>query len=250
MAYGHIGDSLGSPFLANRGDSRGAQEYYRKAIAIAEAMLVSDSSDSQAGIDLGIALMRLGTVLDRPAEMKESLTTLNKAAAVLEPLLTKGTANVPYSKQLALLYDYQGRRQLQLGDIEGAQRNYHRSLNVSTRLEQIAPDDLSIQRRELAVNFGMAAVLAAKDDREAALAVAGEFEGRAIQFAIRFKGTDLSYNARAPQWHGLVYENLASIPARATGRLPTGVKQDSVTKGRFRNGQPRVPQSSVFTRLK
>ncbi len=149
MAFGHIGDTLGSPFLVSLGDSRGAREYYGKAVAIARSMVLADGSDKQARIDLGIALMRLGTVQDSPVEAAESLATLNQSAAILEPLLDSGTKNFNYTRQLVILFDYKARRLTQLGDYTGALQSYHRSLDIGDTLLAIRPDDVVLLRQKL-----------------------------------------------------------------------------------------------------
>ncbi len=113
---------MGSPFLLNLGDLKGAREYYGKAARIAEAMAATDPSDKQARIDLGIVLTRIGTVLQAPGEVAESLAALNRAAGILEPLYASETKNHSYSVQLSLLYEYRGQRLRQSGDDDGGTR--------------------------------------------------------------------------------------------------------------------------------
>jgi hypothetical protein len=110
-------------------------------------MVLADASDKQARLDLGIVLMRLGTVLDSPNEASASLATLNKSAAILEPLLDSGTKNFNYTKQLAILFEYKGRRQNQLGDYEGALESYRHSRDICVMQLPIHPGDVVLLRQ-------------------------------------------------------------------------------------------------------
>ncbi len=209
MAYGHIGDTMGSPFLFNLGDLKGAREYYGKAVRIAEAMVATDPSDKQARIDLGIALTRIGTVLQAPGEVAESLAALNRAAGILEPLYASETKNHNYSVQLSLLYEYRGQRLRQSGDDAAALASYRRSLEICAKMLAARHDDRSALRQQLVDEGAVASLLARAGDREGAIRTAGEAVSGAERFVAGRADSDLAYVPRSLDWFGAVYEDLS-----------------------------------------
>jgi tetratricopeptide (TPR) repeat protein len=202
LAYGHIGDTLGSPFLFNLGDPRGAREYYGKAAKIAEAMVETDPSDKQAQIDLGIVLARIGTVLEAPGDVAESLAALNRAAGILEPLYASATNNGTYSVQLSLLYEYRGQRLRQSGDDAAALASYRRSLDIYAKMLSTRKDDRGALRQQLVDNGAVASLLARAGDRERALRTGREAVSAAERFVVGRTGSDLSYVPRSLDWLG------------------------------------------------
>jgi len=215
MAYGHIGDTMGSPFLFNLGDPRGAREYYGKAARIAEAMVATDPSDKQAQIDLGIVLTRIATVLEAPGEVAESLAALNRAAGILEPLYASETKNGSYSVQLALLYEYRGQRLKQSGDDVAALASYRRSLDICAKMLAARHDDRGALRQQLVDNGAVASLLARAGDREAAIRTAREAVAGAERFVVGRAGSDQTYVPRSLGWFGAVYEELSDWRAAA-----------------------------------
>ena len=209
MAYGHIGDTKGSPFLFNLGDPGGAREYYGKAARLAESMVAIDPSDKQARIDLGIALMRIGTVLEAQKEVAESLAALNRAAGILEPLYASETQNHSYSVQLSLLYEYRGQRLSQAGDNAAALASYHRSLDICAKMLTARYDDRSALRQQLVDNGAVADLLARTGDREEAIRTGSETASAAVRFVAGRTGSDLSYVPRSLGWFGAAYEGLS-----------------------------------------
>jgi eukaryotic-like serine/threonine-protein kinase len=219
MAYGHIGDTMGSPFLFNLGDLKGAREYYGKAVTIAEAMVATDPSDKQARIDLGIALTRIGTVLQAPGEVAESLAALNRAAGILEPLYASETKNHSYSVQLSLLYEYRGQRLKQSGDDAAALASYRRSLEICAKMLTIRQDDRGALRQQMVDKGAVADLLARAGDREGAIRTAREAVSGAERFVVGRTGSDLAYVPRSLDWFGAVYEDLSDcVKASATYR--------------------------------
>jgi tetratricopeptide (TPR) repeat protein len=209
LAYGHVGDTMGSPFLFNLGDLRGAREYYGKAARIAEAMVATDPSDKQARIDLGIALTRIGTVLQTPGQVAESLAALNRATGILEPLYASETKNHGYSVQLSLLYEYRGQRLRQSGDDAAALANYRRSLEICAKMLAARNDDRSALRQQLVDDGAVASLLARAGDREGAIRTAGESVSTAQRFVAGRTDSDLAYLPRSLDWFGAVYEDLS-----------------------------------------
>jgi eukaryotic-like serine/threonine-protein kinase len=209
IAYGHVGDTMGSPFLFNLGDPRGAREYYGKAARIAEGMAATDPSDKQARIDLGIALTRIGTVLQAPGEVAESLAALNRAAGILEPLYASETNNHGYSVQLSLLYEYRGQRLRQSGNDAAALVSYRRSLDICAKMLAARRDDRNGLRQQLVDNGAVASLLARAGDSAGALLTASETVSGAERFVAGRADSDRAYVPRSLDWSAAVYENLS-----------------------------------------
>ena len=243
MSYGHIGDMLGSPFLLSLGDTHGAREYYSKAEKIAEAMASADRSDKQAQFDLGIVLMRIGSVLEAPGEETASLAALNQSAKVLEPLFAAETKNINYSRQLALVYEYAGQRLKQLGKYPAAVASYRRSLDVCARLE---PGDPRTTRQRLNDNGALASLLAKLGQRDEAIRIARETLSTAEPFSASRQGSDRIYYPRALNWSGAVYENLNDLPQAADfyrKSLHAWEQLDSENRAHFANEILRTRQN-------
>jgi len=209
MAYGHIGDMLGSPFLWSLGDSRGARENYDKAARIAQQMVLADPSNKQAHTDLGIVLMRLGTVQDSPSEAAASLATLKKSEDILEPLLSSGARNFGYTTQLAILHEFKARRLIQLGDATAALASYRRSLELCQMILPIRPTDTNLVHQQMFDMGGIAVLLGKIGDRASALDAVRKVQALAAPFITPRDPWDLAFVARASGWSGEVYENLA-----------------------------------------
>jgi tetratricopeptide (TPR) repeat protein len=83
ITYGNLAATLGSPFVPNLGDTRGAQENYTKAVGIARELAKADAENQLAQYDLAQALLRAAS-LDLPkVQWAASLAMLREADAIL-----------------------------------------------------------------------------------------------------------------------------------------------------------------------
>ena len=213
IAYGHVGDSMGSPFLLNTGDPHGAMVWYEKAARIAQAMAASDPSDTQARIDLGVILMRIGTVLEAPGEVQESLDTFSKSAAILDKVAAENPTNVTISSQTTLLYEYKARRLISLGDFGEAKRSYQRSFDICDAvMRQHA--QVSCERQMAIDEAGIAAVDARLGHREEALREAASALARGEAATASGTGLAKAYLPRALGWYG---DTLRILAGRSAG---------------------------------
>jgi tetratricopeptide (TPR) repeat protein/predicted Ser/Thr protein kinase len=212
LAYGHVGDTYGSPFLLSLGDSHGALAWYRKAAQIADAMVVSDPTDRQARADLGIVLQRIGSVLEAPGERAESLAALGRSAATLEPLLVTTPGDVSTASQLTLVYEYEGRRFRSMREYSKALASYQRSVNICVNVLNGHPDHRSCQRQLTIDDGAMAGLYAETGDRATAVRLAASSLELARALVASGNRVVSIYLPRALGWNGDVYRSLASDP--------------------------------------
>jgi non-specific serine/threonine protein kinase/serine/threonine-protein kinase len=106
-AYLKVGDVQGRPYRSNLGETEGALESYRKALAILEPLSASDPSNVELRRELAAAYDRIGTVQLRRLDLAESLEKNAKALAIREALFNADPTNADYRRDLAESYiDY------------------------------------------------------------------------------------------------------------------------------------------------
>ncbi|HWE49694.1 MAG TPA: serine/threonine-protein kinase [Bryobacteraceae bacterium] len=211
IAYGHVGDAMGSPFLMSAGDPHGALVWYRKAAQIAETMVASDPSDTQARIDLAVVLMRTGTVLQGPGEVEESLAVLDRSASIFDSLSAADPKNVSLAAQWTLVYEYQAQRLLALHKPEEARRSYQRSLDICAAV--LKRSSLPSCARQIAIDeAGIAATDARLGERAEAIRLAASALGRAQAISSAGAGLTKIYFPRALGWNGEIFLLLAGQP--------------------------------------
>jgi tetratricopeptide (TPR) repeat protein len=77
--YIKMGDVQGNLYSANLGESGGAEQSYRKALTIAEALVRSHPEDSEARRDVANANLKLGDILALGGKRKEALDRYARA---------------------------------------------------------------------------------------------------------------------------------------------------------------------------
>ena len=145
-AYLKVGDLQGNPYEPNLGDTGGAAESYRKALAIAAALTAADGGDSQAARYLARSHQSLGEVLPLLGKGADGAAELRKAAELFEQLLSRMPHDRELRVQLADCYqslgDLLGHSGLQnLGDRAGALESYGKALAVFDAMAAEDPAD-------------------------------------------------------------------------------------------------------------
>lgn len=211
ISYGRLGDLLGNPTRGNLGDKPAALANFQKARAIAEFLGAADPKNQLARMDLAQIRMRVGLVMDTPAEARESLELLDSARA--------GAAFVQPGKDLtkeqvwltAWIDEGRGARLATLGDSAGAVAAFRRSLDESQTSVKRDTNDSSSWTQLLYASRGLAPQLAALGHRDEALRIANEAVAKSHQLAA--SGPDLTLMAlfvpRSAMWLGATYEALA-----------------------------------------
>lgn len=102
LAYIKLGDVLGKAYAANVGDTAGASDSYRKAVALLESAVNSDRSDATLKADLVKGYIALFEIYMRTSHPDKPVA-LQKALAAQEELLATDPGNPSYRLQMANL---------------------------------------------------------------------------------------------------------------------------------------------------
>lgn len=169
IAYGHVGDHLGSPFILNASDPKGAREYFDKCVAIARRIIQMDPLDRTARYDLGNALLRQGAAEVPGGDHAESLASLRESVTVLESLAREDSSAMRYQRPLMLAHQYVGICLREMGRLDEAMVAIRRSIDIADAIMVSRPGDASALSRIVRDEREMANILASRRDSAGAL---------------------------------------------------------------------------------
>lgn len=141
--YVKIGDVEGNPFVSNLGDITKALENYRKALALATALLQRRPKDIDALRELGRVHEKLGSTLPFVGKGPEALNEANEAVRLYQQVLAARPDDVQAKIDLSRGYEAQGdvvggAQAINLGRKNEAAVAYRHGLEV---LPDVPPDD-------------------------------------------------------------------------------------------------------------
>jgi len=173
-AYLKVGDLQGNPYEPNLGDTQGAAESYRKALAISAALTRADGTDTQAQRYLARSYQSLGEVLAQLGKATEAVAEVRKAAQIFATLLRDTPRDRDLRKELADCYqslgDLQGHSGLQnLGDRAGALESYRRAMAVFDAMAAESPGDQKARGGAAIMRIRVGDMQQAQGDLDAAL---------------------------------------------------------------------------------
>jgi tetratricopeptide (TPR) repeat protein len=151
-AYVKIGDVQGRPFNPNLGDTAGALDSYRKAVATYDAIGAAAGGDRSLRRELAIACQRLSEVLSATGNTNEALIQARRSLELLEqpidPAAPGGDAvAAELGRELGAAYTRAGDLLSATGDTAGALEYRRRALAVMETVAEIAPDDADTIRQ-------------------------------------------------------------------------------------------------------
>ena len=205
LAYGHLGDALGSPDVPdNLGDVAGAAEAFGEMLRIAERYHVANPGDQTASFDLAMSLSHMAALPVRPlAErigMYERASVLFQTAAQRDPENRLVRSNyLVYSEAAADL-------QMEAGRTAAA-----RAILERMHKEMVAKDytQLAVRRVAVTMRKKLALLAVERRDGQGALALARE----AVEIVEKFSKTEkdapeklirfTAYSAMGRVLHGL-----------------------------------------------
>ena len=154
-AYERVGDVLGNAYFANLGDTAGALQSYRKALAIREQLVKSNPNDMQMQGALARNYVRVANVLGASGDFSGALETVRKALPITQRMAA--SKNEPATADsLAGTYYFTARLLGQTGDPAGALENYRKASSIREAALQADPTNVSFNSH-LAGDFeGMA----------------------------------------------------------------------------------------------
>jgi len=211
-AYERVGDVSGYTYLPNLGDTRGALQSYRKALAIRETLGAANPDDMQLQGAMVRTYFRVANVLEASGDFSGALAMVRKALPITEKMAA-GKNNPTTVDQLAGSYYFTARLLGQTGDAGGALENYRKASSIRGPLLQADPTNASFNTH-LAADFeGMADSMRKMGDGAQAI----EMQTKAVEI--------LEHISQGPANSATFREFLAE----ATNRLGT-LRQD--------NGEP------------
>ncbi len=126
--YLKMGDVQGNLYVANVGESSGAEQSYRKALAIAEKLPKSDAADRE----LALANYKLADAVALSGNGKEALERYGKARQIYTDLRARNPSDPQYLKLLMQVWDRIASTQHQwMGDEAGALQSYQHCLELA-----------------------------------------------------------------------------------------------------------------------
>ncbi len=154
-AYERVGDVLGNAYFANLGDTSGALQSYRKALAIREQLSKANPDDMQLQGSLARNYVRVANVLGATGDFSGALETVRKALPITQRMAT--SKNEPTTADsLAGTYYFTARLLGQTGDPGGALECYRKASSIREAALQADPTNVSFNSH-LAGDFeGMA----------------------------------------------------------------------------------------------
>ncbi len=214
LAYGHIGDRLGNPFVANLGDRASAKVYFEKARKVVEPLAAADRVDGLAQSDLAVVLMRIGAVAEKPEERDEALAVLRQAARIFEQMAKSQRPSRPREQNLSLTYEYLGRRLSEGGDFTNALAYFQKSLAIAERHLAADPQFGSAQTQIFSIYHAVAVTRARQGNRAGALAQidqAREMARRVTAPGANMRALMQRWPATVESWLGEIHELFARV---------------------------------------
>jgi non-specific serine/threonine protein kinase/serine/threonine-protein kinase len=167
--YFGLASALGIPTNANLGDIKGALEYMRKGLAIAEEMTAADPADTTYRKSLASFYSAMAQLLQASGDQKGAVDYEWKVLAIEEALVRENGTNAFYRRELAITYGNVGVDLLHAGDKAGALEKFRQALALYESLAAADPKDADIHR-DLAVGYrNLGATLAQLNDRAGSL---------------------------------------------------------------------------------
>jgi eukaryotic-like serine/threonine-protein kinase len=154
-AYVKVGDVLGYPYMANLGDTAGALQSYRKALAIREPLASTRPDDMQLQGELARNYFRIADVLEATGDFKGAVETVGKALPITQRMAL-GKNDPTVIDHLAGGYYYTAGLLGQMGDPRGALENYRQAASVRQTGLQVDPENVLLNTHIAADYEGMA----------------------------------------------------------------------------------------------
>ena len=165
-SYLRLGDVLGSPYIANLGDTTGALESFRKGVALLEKEAARYPNAAGVEEQLSQAYANLGRVLVRQGKAEEAISVLRRSSTGAEALYAR-YHDFPHAQNLSLAYNYLAQAQHLLGDQKGSLAASQEALATSRKslaiLEAAGPKSeeswqVNLASRHFRVGYALSAL--------------------------------------------------------------------------------------------
>jgi tetratricopeptide (TPR) repeat protein len=169
IAYGHVGDHLGSPFILNATDPKGAREYFDKCVVIARQIVKADPQDRTGQYDLANALLRQGATEVPGGNRAEYLAALRESADIMESLAREEPNAIRYQRTLTITHQYVGMCLRKMGRLDEALVELRHATQIADATMASHPGDVTALSRLVRDEREMAQIFASRGDSAAAL---------------------------------------------------------------------------------
>jgi non-specific serine/threonine protein kinase/serine/threonine-protein kinase len=205
-AYDRVGGLQWSSDFANQGDSAGALQSRRKALAIRESLAAANPNDSKIQVELTDEYIGLADAIESTGDFAGALDVLHK----IPPLLEKATAQTSNPRLLdrkAGSYYYIGRLLNETGDPAGALESYRRAAAIQESAKPTDPREVTLLRTHVAGDYaGMAESMMLTNHLSEAIKV----QEKAIQILDELSRSNPN-SAQLRQFLGNSYDLLGTI---------------------------------------
>jgi non-specific serine/threonine protein kinase/serine/threonine-protein kinase len=173
--YLKIGDVEGNPYGANLGDSTKTIENYRKALALADALMARNPKDLKARETAAKCHVDLAQVLPTVGKLPEAVDHVNQALQLFRALLAADPQNPEAKLNLLGAYERQGDllgggAEVNLGRVNDAVAAYRQGLGLIPELPASHPLAARAGRAKAVLTAKLAMTQDALGDRAGALA--------------------------------------------------------------------------------
>jgi len=150
-AYVRVGNVQGNPNNANLGDSAGAMQSYRKALAITERLEASQPADKQARRSLAIVYEKMSDLQDAAGDIAGAVRSAQNSLGIFKALAEADPSNIQAQQSLAISYvksgDFLGNSNFpNLGDLSSALGYYQSSRAILQSLYSADRTDFKTRR--------------------------------------------------------------------------------------------------------
>jgi serine/threonine protein kinase len=152
-AYERVGVVQGNPLYANLGDTAGAIDSYRKALAIRKA-IAAESSRRDDQLALTDISMSLGNTLVFTGESRSALSVLEQAEPISEKLSREHKDDPVLQENSAGLYFSLARALAETGDLAGSAESYRKSAMIRESIQGGPPEVQFDNQTKLAGSYG------------------------------------------------------------------------------------------------
>jgi eukaryotic-like serine/threonine-protein kinase len=170
-AYEKISSAQGGSAYANLGDTTGAIESRRKALAIRESLLATDPANTRWRAGLANSYRYLGALLIEIGQLHEALEIYRKAVQMAEQVVVEEPTDALYRRILANNLGEFGRTLASQSDWQGALEHERKALTLYEALLAENPQSEDDRRSLSAVHQAIAESLLATNDLAGALSM-------------------------------------------------------------------------------
>ncbi len=158
-AYDKLGDLQGRLNASNLGDTSGARESYRKAMAIREALATAHPADGEVLLDLSQSHSRQGEMRWTAGDPAGAAASHERAARIAQQLLAKSPDDALFKRRLGVASAQRGQALAAGGHFAAGLEQVRKGLALLEALAAASPSDAEAQARVAVVSDVMAGIL-------------------------------------------------------------------------------------------